>query len=368
MVSTTTRCIVWARGAGRCSYCNKSLIGDLAANNEDSNFGFVAHIVGEKPTSPRGHPTRSAELADDPNNLMLMCYPHHKLIDVDEVDQYPEERLLSIKEAHESRIAILADIAADRASHVLRYGAKIGDLESPLSFGRVRTAMTPEFYPAEGRSIGIEILGSVARDSDATYWDTEARNLEHQFNTHVRSRLASREVTHLSVFALAPIPLLVKLGALLGDIVPARIHQLHREPPGWRWAENGDLCKLSVRRPQQAGPKVALKLEVSAPIVDGRVTDVLGSDVAIWSIATERPHNDVMRFERDLQAFRELVRPLLDEIKVFHGEETEVHVFAAVPVSVAVELGRVRMPKAHPRFIVYDNVKGEGFVRRLVVD
>ena len=43
-----------------------------------------------------------------------------------------------------------------------------------------------------------------------------------------------REIEHLSVFALGPIPLLVELGSLLGDITPADVYQLHREPAGWR--------------------------------------------------------------------------------------------------------------------------------------
>jgi len=57
---------------------------------------------------------------------MLMCYPHHKLIDRDELDQYPEQRLLDMKAAHEERIRTLTDVTQDRSSHVLRYGAKIG--------------------------------------------------------------------------------------------------------------------------------------------------------------------------------------------------------------------------------------------------
>ena len=54
------------------------------------------------------------------SNLMLMCYPHHKLIDVDELANYPEQRLLDMKREHEDRIAIVAGILPDRASHVLR--------------------------------------------------------------------------------------------------------------------------------------------------------------------------------------------------------------------------------------------------------
>jgi hypothetical protein len=66
-----------------------SLIGDYFSGNEDANFGFVAHFVAEAPGGPRGDPVRSPQLADDVGNLILMCYPHRKLIDIDEVEHYP---------------------------------------------------------------------------------------------------------------------------------------------------------------------------------------------------------------------------------------------------------------------------------------
>src|SRR5689334_14670448 len=134
----TTKLVTWARCAGRCAYrgCNVSLIGDLIAGNEDGNFGFIAHIVGEKPTGPRGDPVRSPLLADDPDNLMLLCYPHHKLVDKDELDKHPESLLLQMKAEHEKRISILTALQPDRESHVLRFGAKVGDHTSPVSHGR----------------------------------------------------------------------------------------------------------------------------------------------------------------------------------------------------------------------------------------
>lgn len=104
MVSTKTRQIVWGNGAGRCYFCDASLIGDLISDNEDANFGFVAHFVGEKPDRPHGDVVRSPLLADDYRNLMLMCYTHHKLIDVDRVADYPEPVLLEMKRQHEERV------------------------------------------------------------------------------------------------------------------------------------------------------------------------------------------------------------------------------------------------------------------------
>src|ERR1700728_4508734 len=126
-LSHLSRMILWAKAAGRCQYsgCNKSLIGDLISGAEDKNFGFVAHIVADTPTGPRGDLIRSPLLSDDVSNLMLLCHVHHKLIDVDAVDQHPEERLLAMKAAHEQRVETITAIDDDRASHVLRYAANI---------------------------------------------------------------------------------------------------------------------------------------------------------------------------------------------------------------------------------------------------
>jgi hypothetical protein len=367
MVSPKNRAVVWARGAGRCYYCNASLIGDYISGNEDANFGFVAHIVAEIPKGPRGDPIRSPQLADDVGNLILMCYPHHKLIDVDEVADYSEQRLLDMKIAHEDRIRIVTDITRERASHVLRYGAKIGMNESPISFSAVRLAMLPERYPVDGRSIGIEIVGSAATDGEDIFWRTEPDNLRRQFERMIRERIATREITYLSVFALGPMPLLIELGRLLSDIVPADIYQLHREPSGWNWASNGPRIEYEIIKSTRNGGKVALKLGISADVTDDRIMAVLGDGASIWSLTAKVPGNDVMRYPEDLQEFRRLMRGLYNEIKAVHGEGTTIHMFPAVPVSVAVEIGRVRMPKADLPVLVYDQLPGAGFKPRLEI-
>jgi CBASS immunity sensor of nucleotide second messenger signals len=367
MVSPKTRAVLWARSAGRCHYCNSSLIGDYISGNEDANFGFVAHIVADKPTGPRGDPIRSPQLEDNVSNLMLMCYPHHKLIDRDELDQYPEQRLLDMKAVHEERIRILTDVTQDRSSHVLRYGAKIGEHDSPVSFRRVRMAMLPQRYPYEGRSIGIGIAGNIATDDEDKFWSIEPDNLKQQFQRTISERISAREIEHLSVFGLGPIPLLVELGSLLGDITPADIYQLHREPAGWRWAEDGPRITFVRSRPAEIKPKIALKLGISATVTDDRIASVLGDDVAIWSLTAENPNNDIMRHAADLAEYRRQIRSLFDEIKAAHGQSGIINVFPAIPVSCAVETGRVRMPKADLPLLIYDQIANKGFISRLTI-
>ena len=355
-LAPATRCVLWARAAGRCEYegCNKSLIGDLLSGAEDRNFGFVAHIVADDPSGPRGDPVRSVQLSNDVGNLMLLCHVHHKLIDVDQVHQHPEERLKAMKAAHERRIEIVTAIDESRASHALRYAANIGAHESPVAYEHISAAMLPDRYPADGRPIDIEIRGTAYQDHEPEYWRLQSENLRRQFARKIRERIETREIHHISVFALAPQPLLIELGRLLCDILPADVYQLHREPKGWRWPADGARIRYQVRRPEKVSGPAALVLALSATVIDERITSVLGEDAAIWSITAEQPHNDIMKCRDDLAEFRRLVRAMLNDIKAAHGEHTAIHVFPVLPVSTAVEVGRVWMPKADLPLVIYD--------------
>ena len=292
---------------------------------------------------------------------MLLCGTHHKLVDVDEKERHPEERLLSMKAEHETRVETITEITYERASHVLRYSATIGHRETPMAYAEVATAMLPARYPAGGRrTIDIEIRGTDYRDHEPEYWQVQTENLRRQFERKVQERMESREVGHLSVFALAPQPLLVELGRLLGDIVPVDVYQLHREPRGWRWPDNGEEIEFEVRRPVTVAGSVALVLAVSATVNNERIVDVLGPDAAVWTIQAKKAHNDAMKRRSDLRRFRQLVRGILDEIKASCGEKEKLNVFPVLPVSAAVEVGRVWMPKADLQLVIYDQNRNRG--------
>ena len=104
--------------------------------------------------------------------------------------------------------------------------------------------MLPERYPAEARPISLGMFNSAMNDRDAAYWLAEAAQLRSLVSQQVKPRLAQGEVHHLSIFGLAPQPLLMLLGYLLCDIPAAEVFQLHREPPDWRWQTDPDRRRL----------------------------------------------------------------------------------------------------------------------------
>lgn len=354
---------LWAKAGGRCEYrgCNDELIGDLMAGREDGTFGFVAHIVADSADGPRGNSVRSPALAKDLNNLMLLCAKHHKGVDVDYLADHPEDVLLEMKAEHEDRIAIVTGMSQERAAHVLRFAADVGQRDALVSTRSIFMAMPPDRHPAEGRTIDIELVGCDYADHEASYWTFQQDNLRRVFARKVKERIEQKEIKQLSVFALAPQPLLIELGHLLGDIVPVTVHQRYREPETWRWQPNQPA--ISFRVEEYSGPpvaSVALKLALSATVTDDRISAVLGGDVAIWSLTAEAPHNDIMRRPEDLVEFKRHLRRLFDRIKAVHGERATINVFPALPISAAIEVGRVLMPKADLPLHIYDQSRSVG--------
>jgi hypothetical protein len=361
---------LWARAAGRCEYrgCNKALIGDLVAGRQDPLFGFIAHIVADSPEGPRGDAERSPRLARDIENLMLMCATHHKLIDVDGVTDHPEDILLNMKAEHEGRIATVTGIDEDRASHVIRFGASIGKNEALVSTRAIFLAMPPDHHPATETTIDLEMIGSSFQDDEPEFWRLQKENLDRLFAAKVRGRIERQEIRHLSVFALAPQPLLIELGRLLYDIVPAVIHQRHREPQTWKWQpDQPPISWIEHGSDSERHDTIALKLAVSASITDDRIRGVLGDDVSIWSLEAENPHNDIVRSPEDQSSYRQRLRRLFNDIKAHHGENQMINVFPALPASLAVETGRVWMPKADLDMLIYDQCRGKGFIPTLTI-
>lgn len=356
---------LWLTAGGRCQYegCNKALWKDDLTYTE-MNTSYIAHIYGYAEGSARYDSILSPKLEKDFSNLMLLCDTHHRIIDNKETAKdYPAQRLINIKKDHEKRIEYLTAITPDKRSHIVLFGAKIGVHDSPLNINRVFEAMLPNYYPAMPHPIELGMANYSIEDSTEIYWKVQIENLENQFVQKIEPIKAKHEVQHFSIFGFAPIPLLVKFGTLLSDIYPAEIFQLHREPPTWNWLddEGGDV-KHEIFEPIGNKKIVALKLELSATITDDRVIEILGDDCDIWSIHHTNPDNDYIRNKANLQDFRILMRKTFDLIKAKYGQDADLHIFPAIPISTALELGRIWMPKADLPMIIYDqNFKLGGF-------
>lgn len=361
---------LWARAAGRCEFdgCNRPVF-KSPVTQEKVNISEKAHIYSFSEKGPRGHgPLKRAEL-NELANLLLVCHDCHKKIDQDKKGaRYSAALLRGWKDEHEKRIAIVTGVDPTKKSHVILYGANIGDQTSKLQPEAAKDALFPDWYPAEERPIQLSMSWEGKDDQD-TYWKTEEANLKSAFNRQVRPLLDGGECPHLSLFALAPMPLMALFGSLLTDKVPAQAYQLHREPfQTWKWINGPANFSFRVLLPQSFENPPALVISLSDSISHSRVTVIMGEAVSIWELTIDQPNNDFLKSKEQLSLFRETVRKLMVDIGKAHGKQTPLAIFPAMPVACAVDLGRVRMPKADPPWIIFDqNPKHGKFIRALEI-
>ncbi|MDB4891850.1 MAG: hypothetical protein JWL61_3705 [Gemmatimonadetes bacterium] len=369
-ISNAVQNLLWGRAAGRCQFdnCNRGL-SRVPATQANANLAEKAHIYAFSREGPRAGDAWPKALLNDVENLLLVCHDCHVAIDRDGgPERYPAARLMEMKRRHEWRVEIVTGIAPDLGSHVVTYGTHVGEHQALPGFQDAAAALFPARYPAASTVIELGVRNGSQRDRDAAFWTEHLRELAYQFNQLVREPMKRGDITHLSVFGLAPQPLLVQLGVLLGDITPADTFQLHREPRSWAWPGDATPVPFEVTSPARSDGGPALVFSVSATINNERITRVLGEDAAIWTVRVPEPHNDIMKSRGMLSAFRQEVRTVLDRIKAHHGHTTPIHVFPALPVSLAVELGRVRMPKADAPWVLYDEQQSlGGFVTALTL-
>ena len=357
--SKNTLLRLWLAAGGRCQFegCNDYLLKD-DITWKTFNGANVAHIVAASSDGPRGNDMSSA-LSDQLSNLMLLCPKHHKEVDTF-VDDYPVERLLKMKRLQEQKVQQLLD-------EMNYLDVEIMILESPIK-GITDIRVDHEKAVAALRSNAqnpaspyplLVRIDAPGQYSSPDYWKALTEKLDSALQRELHARLQYDPSMRLALFPMAPIPLIIKLGELLGDKRPIEIFQKTRMPDTWIWqsdeATNSFHTEI-VKRPEGSSDCVALIISLTAVIAEERVTEVYNAST-IYHLQASKNGVDCISSLEDLSLFWHEYQRICDEIKnVNHIDE--IALFLAVPISAAFEIGRRHMPGVHPILNIYDDNNG----------
>lgn len=356
----STLLMLCARSGGRCEFegCNKYLFRD-EITLQDLNKSNVAHIVASSPDGPRGDPKRSHELSDEIENLMLVCLDHHELIDKKKyVPLYPEDRLLGMKHKHERNMELVGESLNHDPSHLLFFTSKIkGTQSATISTAQAVSAILSENRPAKAEPDCIRVECAHEYHEPA-FWSEAAKSLKKQFLERVDNIVVQDPQTHFSVFPLAPIPLIVQLGYLMGDKIQSTVYQRRHHHDIWDWQPHNSgssfiLCQFPPRR---KGRNAALLVSLSSAKSDSERNRFAAAVNAkyVYEIQATNPGVDCIASKEDLSNFWHVYQMVMDRICSSHPEVKEISVLPIVPVSAAFEMGRRFMPGVHPKLHIYD--------------
>lgn len=318
----------------------------------------MAHIVAFKAAGPRGDEAKSVFLDGKECNFLLLCHDCHRLIDHEGKYVYTEEQLITLKRTKEDEIRKVTETVASVKTNCIAYTAKIGEYMPSISNQEVRKAVIDDhMYPANHEPINMKSTDLGIGDNEEAFWNVEATRLCNLFRKMVyNGSEGAREIQNYSVFALAPQPLLVKLGSLLENKTTIHIFQRHREPEEtWSWPKSDYQDKLYISEPDRmAVGAPVLIFAISAKAIVNCVRNQL-KDISdnIWIVEASSPNYNWCANKAQQQQFRDTSRRILDAIRLRNAGE-EIHVYMAMPNSLAVEFGRVWMSKADAPLLLYD--------------
>lgn len=364
---------LWAKAAGRCEYpgCNKPLWRD-GVSMRSMNISYLAHIIADEPTGPRGDKVLSKQLRDKFDNIMLLCDQHHRLIDKENVSGHPVELLRKYKQDHEERIWTVTEKQEHVRTEIVRFSSRIQDRNALVTFEQARGALAPERYPVSEQGIRVDLSDLQLNENDSEYWSVATTAIERRLELALAGGVGptGQPLSHLSVFALAPIPLLICFGKKLGDIYPTDVYQRHRHQENWAWQDDDDpgfnYKVLSPEPDHMEGSQVAVCLSLSGTVHISEVDQALGGSLPTYHLTISEPRRDFLRAKSQLELFLVEWSRLLAKIRGAHGPDVEIHLFPAVPNSIAVEVGRAILPKADPILVIYDHIRDSGGFKKVL--
>lgn len=350
--------LLCAKAAGRCEFegCGKILYEEILTRRNIRN-SVVAHIVASSPDGPRGDRLRSHALSAELSNLMLLCPEHHNLID-SQVNEYPEARLIAMKHAHEESVKRLCGYLQAQPSEMLSLISPIkGHDRISLDPQAQAQALLPDHYAA---AVPGQIIYAESHHAyrSVDYWLDVEQQLMTTFEQRVRPVLQANLAQHYSVFTIAPMPLIMKLGAILGDKSSWAVYQFFRESKSWCWptleqTNEFEMCHHQKRE----GTRIALVLSLTADITLERIDTAFEAD-SIITVRAKRFGVDCIQSLKDLNAFWHCYQNACDYVKNNIPGVEEIAVFPSMPTSAAFEVGRRYMRGVYPRMKIYDDDNG----------
>lgn len=354
-IPVTVRRDLWFNAHGRCAMCNKPLYRD-GLTMMNVNLSEYAHIIADSSNGPRGDKELSKDLAKEPSNLILLCKDHHKLIDdAGGVEKYGIELLRKIKKDHEDRIELVTGISPEKKSLVVCYAPRIGDRIPSVTTSETMDTLFPERYPLKPEPIRLDSSNIPYDDNHKKYWEVLPDILIENFKKKLAEELPN--VTHITLFAIAPQPLLILLGTLIGDLYKVEILQKHRDSRSWKWQEKGEKNDFIFKAPANKEGEPVLIFAISGSDIVERVKMQLGEAYSYWIVSCENPNRDMMKTKRQLMDFEALMRIVINDISTNAVGKT-LKVFPAMPLSCAITFGHIRLPKADMPWELYDLPQG----------
>lgn len=364
---------VWDDAAGCCMYqgCGH-FVGDTSLTTLSARHGYLAHIIGSAPDGPRGSLASSYQNSDDPENVMLMCDEHHRLIDRIDPDAHDIPTLQRMRAKHVAAVRQLRESIKYQKTNILEIIGDIAGISTSVSSRQLReTILQRSLNPSDIRESFFKDSYRDRRHKP-DFWKQYIDHIEEDLNL-LRKQLKgsgrlSQDASPLSVFCIHWMPIALLAGRIIGEA--REVYEYHFNRADWLFrdithspiASECIFSKVSTPTSQQ---ECVLTLEFTTHLTNDHFPESLtekinSGEYGHYRIHASTPDKNWPESPKHIELFRQVandaLKHLQDEIRI-----KTIHLIIISPSCLALAFGRLLQPGHHSNIVVYDSISGKPF-------
>ncbi len=176
--------------------------------------------------------------------------------------------------------------------------------------------------------------------------------------------LAEKDKT-VHLYPLAPIPMLLSLGYNLQKSSKLFIHQYDRNEDKWVYNEASDQISVTPTARFATNSILVVSISTSFEIAPELISGAMGEQSYDYiEFKSNRIEPGYPLYNSDVCG---VVRSIIDVLNPLASQYSAIHLFAAIPAGLAVELGRNLLASVYQNVYTYQLTKGK-YIRDLIIN
>lgn len=355
-----TKETVWRESFGRCMFtgCGESLDCDEVSGTS-GNYAYLAHNVASSEQGARGIVELSKKLSNDPNNVLLLCDKHHRLIDKVAASDYNASALSAMRK----EFSIVANSLLDG----LKY--------QPIPVYAV-------LWPVNSQTVSppshLQIANSLSRIKRRMYEQINILSDNEELLIGAPDVLWSLMPTviqnsaekiiqqtkkfgyNAALFGFGPTSALIGLGAKLGNKNAVTPMLRFRDSGSWSWPQigpTGDFYEIEGCNNLENGTDFVINIAFTAEPeslvkASNSVSERTNAQMITIRAKEQFMGNGAIPHPDDGRNFSAYLQSLFHDLKSRYGAQV-IHLFPCASNAASVFIGQA-YDLHHPKVIVYD--------------
>lgn len=359
-----TIAMIWSNAKEHCQLCGIDLTSHHSTKIK-GNYAQIAHIEA------CGGGQRYNNDLENPNeieNLMLLCYPCHRIIDVINPEKYTSQILKEIKINNEAKVKLLLSSLKYKEATPLRISTRLlGDDYVYATDSHIIDALNQKQLSINSNFLSKTLLTNPLEEKrtphNSKYWN-QFFAIYQKDSAFINDQ--KNKSSELALFIYHGISDMIFLGSRFGDTVSVNLFQKHRKENdhfNWTWPNEKDMTdskslhfSSNIIKDYNKEEEGLLLVTLTADInTDELPSNLYNNGYIIPTIKIESSEKrvTVISKETDLKTVDNLLNESIKNMKDL-WKLKKIHIIVIAPTVINFSVGRAIQARYQGNIICYE--------------